>query len=359
MDLAAAMGAIYGADLADFMAARKDAVAEARAAGDRDLAKRIGALRKPTLSAWVTNRVVRDRPEFVARLTDLGARMRAAQASMDAATLSGLRPERDEVFADILSAAGDLGVAVSSAALEEVRAGLVASLADASAEQAVTSGHLTRAVSYAGFGEVDLDDALAVPAAELLTSAGADDDAAPAGEASQGRASGRSSRAGTAAGRTTSSADKAPDTPADTADVVDPAAASPAKASERPAGGDATGNRAAGKGGQTVADREANAKADRHRRALDRAQHDAREAERDSAAAQLALADAEEAAAAAHRRAQELARLATSAAREASSADDVTRKARAKVAAAKKTAKEAESALRTARAAAVERPEKS
>ena len=63
--LADAKAELYQADPEDFMSRRQELVARAREAGESAAAKQIGALRKPTRSAWVLNRLVRADPEVL------------------------------------------------------------------------------------------------------------------------------------------------------------------------------------------------------------------------------------------------------------------------------------------------------
>ncbi|WP_406832670.1 hypothetical protein ABEG17_07555 [Pedococcus sp. KACC 23699] len=162
--LAEALRAVYGASPADFMAVRKELAAAAKADGDAAGAKAIGALRKPSTAAWAVNLLARQDPDLVRELVDLGVRMRGAQARLDTATLTSLRPERDRVVAAVVGAAtamvGDAGRTLSAAAQDDVRGTVTAALADEEASAAVTSGQLTRALSYSGFGEVDLSEAV-------------------------------------------------------------------------------------------------------------------------------------------------------------------------------------------------------
>lgn len=162
--LAAAMGRLYGVPLEDFMATRKALVAEAKTAGDKGLATAVGKLRKPSLGAWAVNLVARQDRDAVQALLEVGARMRAAQSALDAATLTGLRGERDAtVDRFVRSAVTQVASAdrtLSAAGQDEVRATAIAALADAAAAEAVASGQLTKALSYSGFGEVDLSDAV-------------------------------------------------------------------------------------------------------------------------------------------------------------------------------------------------------
>lgn len=181
MELTDAVAELYGAAPGDFVPTRTALARRARAAGDTELAKTVAGLRKPSVAAWAVNRLVRDRPDLARTLADLGERMRRAQAHLEAAELARLRPERDDLLAELHDAAGaaaaEAGAPLSAAAGEEVRGTFVASLADEAAQDAVTSGHLTRALSYAGFGEVDLADALvAVPGGAGTTDDEGDDE---------------------------------------------------------------------------------------------------------------------------------------------------------------------------------------
>ena len=93
MRLEDAVDELYAAAPADFVATRTRLAREAKG-DDPDLAAAITALRKPTRTAWLLNRVARDEPQVVADLIALGERMRAAQAKGDGATLAQARPER-------------------------------------------------------------------------------------------------------------------------------------------------------------------------------------------------------------------------------------------------------------------------
>lgn len=155
---------MYAAVPVDFMAVRKALVAEAKADGDTQGAAAIGKLRKPSTAAWAVNLLTRGEPGLVEELVDLGVRMRTAQSRLDTATLTSLRPERDRVVAGVVAAAArlvaDTGRTLSAAAQDDVRGTVIAALADEQASSAVTSGQLTRALSYSGFGEVDLSEAV-------------------------------------------------------------------------------------------------------------------------------------------------------------------------------------------------------
>ena len=162
--LAAAVGRLYAGPLADFMATRTSLVAQAKADKDKALAARLGKLRKPSVAAWTINQLVRARPDLVEEIESVGAQLRAAQANLHGTAITALRPARDQLIADVLAGAGEIsaggGSSLSGPAADEIRDSVIAALASAEASEAVTSGALTRALHYSGFGEVDLEDAV-------------------------------------------------------------------------------------------------------------------------------------------------------------------------------------------------------
>jgi hypothetical protein len=155
---------LYGADPAGFVARRTELVKQARAAKDRDLATQIGALRRPTVGAWYVNLLARSSSAELDSLLDLGATMRDAQAELDMATVASLLPERRDreraALKRLEQVLADAVVTPSPAALAEVGGTLTAAVADPAAAAAVRSGCLARSLIYAGFGEVDLSDAV-------------------------------------------------------------------------------------------------------------------------------------------------------------------------------------------------------
>ena len=203
--LAEAMQRLYAAGPEEFMAVRRELVAAARAAGDRGVATELGALRKPSLAAWAINLVARVSPGVLADLVGLGERMRDAQARLDTATLTALRPERDQTVRlgveAAVATAQSAGRGLGPGAREEVRATLVAALADEGASVAVASGQLTRALSYSGFGEVDLSEAVARTASGAILTV------------LSGSGSGTGSRGGTGDGRETGRSPGDPEVP--------------------------------------------------------------------------------------------------------------------------------------------------
>lgn len=76
----------------DFTAARNDLVRQLRAGGERDRAKEVAALRRPTVAAWAVNQAVRADREAFAALRDSGRELRRAQRrALSGVAESGLR----------------------------------------------------------------------------------------------------------------------------------------------------------------------------------------------------------------------------------------------------------------------------
>ncbi|MBY8851954.1 hypothetical protein K7G98_28190, partial [Saccharothrix sp. MB29] len=70
---------LYALPPAEFVAARDAHARLAADRGDKALAKRISALRKPTASAWALNLLAREAPADLAAAVALGDELRTAQ----------------------------------------------------------------------------------------------------------------------------------------------------------------------------------------------------------------------------------------------------------------------------------------
>lgn len=147
---------LYLVPPARFVAARDQVVRQARAAGHRDLARELQALRRPTLSAWLVNALSRHQRERMQELFALGRELRQAQTRLDAELLRRLPGRREELVAGLLEwsrrHAAEAGVHPTETALAEVEATLQAGLVDLGAAAAVMSGHLARPMAHTGFG---------------------------------------------------------------------------------------------------------------------------------------------------------------------------------------------------------------
>lgn len=157
---------LYGLPPGEFIAARDERAREAKTAGRREDATAIRKLARPTTSAWLVNQLSRGASEQLARLFEVGAALQEAQRTLAGDRLRELSGQRRQVVSDLLPVAAGIaaegGQTASAAVLEEVRSTLEAALADQGARDAVRSGRLTKALAYAGLGEVDLTAALAL-----------------------------------------------------------------------------------------------------------------------------------------------------------------------------------------------------
>jgi hypothetical protein len=169
VDLAQVADELYGLDPAEFTAGRDERARQARAAGDKDVGDAIKKLRRPTASAALLNRLVREAPGQVRDLLDLGEALREAQEALAGDELRSLsarrRPMIHAVAQEAKRLAAEAGRTVSDQVEREIEATLEAALADPAAAGALRSGRLTTALRYAGFGGVDVTDAVALPGA--------------------------------------------------------------------------------------------------------------------------------------------------------------------------------------------------
>src|SRR6185312_14439957 len=147
---------LYGLHPDAFVPARDDAVAEARQAGDRDLARAIARLRRPTRAAWLANLLARERPDQLDGLLALAGDLASAQRTLDGNALRALSAQRNRLVTAMAREGGRLAAQAGDSATESVvrdLAGILdAALADPAVADEVRSGRLTRTVSYSGFG---------------------------------------------------------------------------------------------------------------------------------------------------------------------------------------------------------------
>ena len=159
---------LYAVLPAVFIATRDARAKEARSNGDEELYAQIKALRRPSAAAWLVNVLARSEEGFE-QFSDLSRRLRDAQTNLDAPTMKELGQERTRVVAELVERAVALAKEAdpqyrdTATVRDQVTSTLTAAVADPTAEAAVTSGRLVSPLSYAGFGEVDLTDAVATP----------------------------------------------------------------------------------------------------------------------------------------------------------------------------------------------------
>lgn len=147
-DLDAVADELYRLPPARFTGARDAHARAARKAGDRALADRITALRKPTISAWAANLLARERHDEVGPLLRLGEALRQAHRELDGDQLRQLGRRQGELVRALsrqaAQLAADSGQRLTGRAVEEVEETLHAALADPEAGADLTRGRLTR-----------------------------------------------------------------------------------------------------------------------------------------------------------------------------------------------------------------------
>jgi hypothetical protein len=164
VDLETAANELYALSPDDFIERRQQLVAEARQAGNRQLATEIGRLRRPTRSAWLINLLARREPEAVNGLLELGGALQDAQQRMAGDELRRLSAERRKTVDALARRAVELGsehsYSVPEGAKQEVGQTLQTALGDPEIADLLRAGRLTQAVTFGGFGPTDLTSAL-------------------------------------------------------------------------------------------------------------------------------------------------------------------------------------------------------
>ncbi|MCW2766906.1 MAG: hypothetical protein JWO11_2865 [Nocardioides sp.] len=182
-DLLAAADELYALGLAEFTPAR-DARAKELKTVDADLSKRVKALKKPSVAAWVVNLLVRHEADQVERVLAVGAALREAQASLAGEELRALTRQRRQLTAAVTSqaraVAKEHGTRVTESVAEQVEATLTAAMVDEDCAKAVRSGLLVTALTSTGVDRVELDGAVAVPEALGFSATPRTDEAEPA-----------------------------------------------------------------------------------------------------------------------------------------------------------------------------------
>lgn len=233
VDVDAAVDALYIDDPDQFTAARDDLARRLRAAGRRDDAVAVKALRRPTVAAWAVNRVARRRAADVTRLRAIGDDLGRAQADLlrggaggsraDAHRLRELGVQRRAAASALVEAAlavlAERGTA-ADAHRDDIVATFDAVAADPAAADAVAGARLAR--------PLEAPVGLGAPDAEIFALAEGPTPAAP----STGK---RSKRGGASKGdtHTDTDGDAAGSTPTGRVHVLD--AAEVRKARERAA----------------------------------------------------------------------------------------------------------------------------
>jgi hypothetical protein len=165
-----AIARLYSAPPEEFIALRGEEIAKARQARDTARAAALGKLRKPTVAAWLVNRLAHERPELVADLLALAEELRSAQRELRGADLRELSVRRRATVTALAREAARLaGSSRGNLPMTEVEATFAAALADAEVASAVREGRLTKALEYTGFGETPRPNLRLVPSSGSVT----------------------------------------------------------------------------------------------------------------------------------------------------------------------------------------------
>ena len=110
MTLDEVVAQLYRADPGDFVRTRDARAKAAEQQGDRELARAIGKLRKPTTAAWTVNLLAQHAAEEIDALLRLGTDLRAAQRQLSGGQLRELTDQRRRVVEALAERAGALTV---------------------------------------------------------------------------------------------------------------------------------------------------------------------------------------------------------------------------------------------------------
>ncbi len=156
MDLDEVADELYEVPPEEFIAVRTTRQDEAKAEGDKALAKEIGSLPKPSTAAWACNLLVRSHREELEGLVELGGLLREAQENLAGDQLRALSSQRTQLISALTRQAAALarqaGRPVSTAVADQVEETLRAAMADPEAGEALLTGRITSSMSYNGMG---------------------------------------------------------------------------------------------------------------------------------------------------------------------------------------------------------------
>jgi hypothetical protein len=196
---------LFGLPPEEFVATRDEVARRLRREGDTEAARRVKALRRPSLSAWAVNQLARSQQQALEGLLVAGERLRAAhQAALaggDAADLRAATRAEREAVAGLVSAALDrlreAGHPTTETTRDRIAATLHAGAASPEAADLVRHGRLTADLDPSGFGAAPGGPA----AAPGRPAAGAEVDGDRAAAAEDDAAARRARRAAAVAAR--------------------------------------------------------------------------------------------------------------------------------------------------------------
>lgn len=147
-----ALDHVFSQPLASFTAERNRIAKELAAAGDKDAAATVKAIKKPSVSAWAVNQLVRQQPEGIAELVRLHEELGASRGGSE---LRRVTDERRRLIARLTEQAGALleeaGHGASSTTEQRIAQTLLAASSGGELE-ALAGGRLTGDLEAPGFG---------------------------------------------------------------------------------------------------------------------------------------------------------------------------------------------------------------
>ena len=167
MDIDEVADELYEAAPEEFIGLRTARQDEAKAEGDKALAKLIAALPKPSTAAWVCNLLVRAHREEIEGLVELGDLLRDAQQNLAGDQLRALNTQRGQLLNALTRQAAALarerGHRIGTNISAQVEETLRAAMADPEAGEALLTGRLTSPMNYSGMGTTGRPDLRLVP----------------------------------------------------------------------------------------------------------------------------------------------------------------------------------------------------
>jgi hypothetical protein len=143
---------LYSAPLEDFVARRTALARALRKEGRDDEAGEVAAAKKPTLPAYLANRLAHDRPREIAALLDIAEKLAKAHGSGDAEKLRAAQRDLAEHVRELVAIAPEVaGRAVSDSVGQRLAETLRAAATDPEAANLLRRGVLREEVETSGF----------------------------------------------------------------------------------------------------------------------------------------------------------------------------------------------------------------
>jgi hypothetical protein len=141
---------LYGLPLEEFTEARNKLVRHLQDRGDKESAKQVRSLRKPSLGAWAVNQLARRHPDELRELMDLRDKL----ASGDASAFRSASTEQRKLVASLTEHARPIleeaGHPASRSTMDAISKTLLAGGTEAERDL-ILSGRLTRELAPSGF----------------------------------------------------------------------------------------------------------------------------------------------------------------------------------------------------------------